>query len=235
MNIIQFAVNHPLGFFCDLSILPAFVLSFPLTTPSNRAVLLFKAYVWWLTARNLLAFLTASEHINNLFLYNIDLPIQVCIMLGVFSGLTGRPVVNQISTGVALLFCVFFVVDLFTSNPAIMDWHNHRMNRYAHVVADGLMIAVVLLFFWQLAVTFTVPNLIRYPFFWVACGLLVCSAGSVFMAPFFFYDNIWNSRLNLDLLQRIESWVLIIRNVLFGVAMWQIRQAARPVPVGRDV
>ncbi len=205
MNIIQYTVNHPLGVFCDLSILLAFVFSFPLTISSNRVVLLVKAYVLWLTFRNILAFWLASEHINNLFLYNIDLPIQVVIMLRLFGSLTDRHLASQLLTGIALLFCVFFVVDLITSNPNLMDWHNHRMNRYAHVVADGLMIMLVLFFFWQLAVALAVPDLIRYPFFWVACGLLVYSAGSVFMAPFFFYDNVWNSTLDLDVLQSIEN------------------------------
>jgi hypothetical protein len=235
MNSIQFAVNHPVGFFGDISILLAFVYSFPLAIPSNRAVLLFKAYVFWLTFLHLVSFWLASEHINNLFLYNINLPIQVVIMLRLFGSLIDKPLMNRVLTGIALLFCVFFVVDLVMSNPDMMDWHNHRMNRYAHVVADGLMIMLVLFFFWQLTVALTVPNLIRYPFFWVACALLVYSAGSVFMAPFFFYDNIWNSTLNLDVLQNIENWVIIICNGLFGIAMWQIRQAARPVPISRQV
>lgn len=235
MNIIRYAVNYPLGALSDLSIVFAFVLSFPLTVTANRSVLLVKAYVLWLTFRNLLSLWMASEHINNLFLYNIDLPIQVVIMLELCSNLIGRPGVRQIMTGVSVLFCAFFVVDLFLSNPDIMDWHNHRMNRYAHVVANGLMIMLVLFFFWQLTVALAVPNLIRYPFFWVACGLLVYSAGSVFLAPFFFYDNVWNSTLKLDVLQDIESGVIISRSLLFGIAMWQIRQAARTSPASRQL
>ena len=235
MNIIQFAVNHPLGFFTDLSILFAFTFSFPFIAPQGRAVLLFKGYVLWLTFRNVLAFWLAGELTNNLFLYNIDLPIRVCLMLGLFGGLVDKPRTQQIVTGIALLFCAFFLVDLFTSNPDIMDWHNHRMNRYAHVVANGLMIMLVLYFFWQLTVALAVPDLIRYPFFWVACGLLVYSAGSVFMAPFFFYDNVWHSTLNLDVLQNIENGVVISCNLFFGVGMWQIRQTARSVAVSTQL
>lgn len=235
MNIIQYTANHPLGFFCDFSILFAFAFSFPFTGVSSRATFLFKVYVWWLTFRNLLALWLASEQTNNLLLYNIDLPIQVCVMLGLFGSLVDKPQTQQIITGVALLFCAFFLIDLFISNPDFMDWHNHRMNRYAHVVADGLMIVLVLFFFWRLTVALAVPDLIRYPFFWVACGLLVYSAGSVFMAPFFFYDNVWNSTLDLDVLQNIENWVIIICNLFFGVAMWQIRQTARSVAVSTQL
>ncbi len=230
MNIIQFAANYPLGFFSDTSILFAFVVGFPLSTISSRAVLFFKGYVWWLTIRNLIGLWTSSERMNNLFLYNLDLPIQVVIMLFVFGSLVNRPLVWQVSIAVMVLFCLFFLVDLFISNPNIADWHNHRMNRYAHVVANGLMIILVLFFFWQLTITPTVPNLLRYPFFWVACGLLIYSAGSIFLAPFYYYDNVWQGPFNLNVLQYIENGVVIICNLLFGIAMWQTRQTERISP-----
>jgi hypothetical protein len=237
MKLIQFAMNHPVGVLADFSILFAFIFSFPLAIPANRAVFLFKVYVCWLFFRGIASFWMASEHTNNLFLYNIDLPIQVVCMFFIFGSLIDKLITWQILTSIGVLFCAFFVIDLFTSNPNFSDWHHHRMNRYSHVVADGLMIILVLSFFWQLAVSLAVPNLVRYPFFWTACGMLVYGAGSVFLAPFYYYDNVWHSKLNLDVLQTIENGVVITRSLLFGIAMWQIKRTTHisPRPLSRQV
>ncbi|MCY7356330.1 MAG: hypothetical protein LH609_02475 [Rudanella sp.] len=168
---------------------------------------------------------TASEMMNNLVLFNVDLLVRFTLLLAMFYHTFQY--LQEKRTVIVLLagFWVLFGVDFFLSNPTLTDWHNHRINRYSFVVESVLMLGFVLRFFLYLVRELPVANLTQYPLFWVCCGLLIAHAGTVFLTPFMYYFNVWNNPYDFKTMVKIEHWVEIIRNMAFAIAMGYARRS----------
>lgn len=185
----------------------------------------FTVFVGWTLFKGVVSIWTASERINNLLLFNVDLLVRFTLLLAMFYHTFRYP--HEKRTVLILLvgFWLLFGVDFFLSNPNLSDWHNHRINKYSFSVESVLILALVLRFFLYLVRELPVANLTEYPIFWICCGLLIAHAGTVFLTPFMHYFNVWNNPYNFKTMVKIEHWVEIIRNGAFVIAMAYARRS----------
>jgi hypothetical protein len=215
---LNFFMKYPLAAAADLSIiLPCgFSLGY---WQRSTAMRYFTVYVWWTLVKGVISIWTASEQMNNLVLFNIDLLVRFTLLLAMFYHTFQYPHERQTVVIVLVFFWIVFGIDFFLSNPTLRDWHNHRLNRYSFVVESVLMLGLVLRFFLYLVRELPVANLTAYPMFWICCGLLIAHAGTVFLTPFMHYFNVWNNPYDFKTMVKIEHWVEIIRNGAFAMAM----------------
>ena len=223
-SVFDYFGKYPLATIADLSILlPIGCCLGYWHRPT--AMRYFTAYLGWTLFRNVVNVWTASEKMNNLLLFNIDLLVRFTLLMAMFYHTFQYP--NEKRTVIILLigFWVLFSIDFFLSNPNLGDLHNHRINRYSFVVESVLMLGLVLRFFLYLVRELPVVNLTRFPMFWICCGLLIVHAGTVFLTPFMHYFNVWNNPYNFSTMVKIEHWVEIIKNVAFAIAMAYARRS----------
>jgi hypothetical protein len=223
-TVLDYAGKYPLAVVADLSILLPFGFSLGLKR-SSVAIRYFTAYVWWTVLRNAINLYTASQVMNNLVVFNLDLIVRFTLLLLMFYHTFQYPHEKRLVIILLVGFGLLFGVDFLLSNPDLSDWHNHRLNRYSFVVEGVLMLGLVLRFFLYLVRELPVPNLISYPIFWICCGLLIVYAGTVFLTPFLHYFNVWNNPYDFKILVKIEHGVEIIRNIAFAIAMFYVRRS----------
>lgn len=223
-SVVKYAIKYPLATIADVSILLpiAFTLSQRLNSTALR---FFCGFLYWTLFRNIVNIWTASEKMNNLPLFNLDLIVRFTLLAAMFYHTFPYPHEKRIVLILIISFAILFGVDFFLSNPNLNDWHNHRINRYSFVVEGVLMLGLVLRFFLYLIRELPVVSITQYPMFWISCGLLIAHAGTIFLTPFLYYFNVWNNPYNFRTMVRIEHWVEIIRNVAFAIAMFHARRS----------
>jgi hypothetical protein len=185
----------------------------------------FTVFVWWTLFKGIVSIWTASERMNNLLLFNVDLLVRFTLLLAMFYHTFQYPHEKRVVLIVLVGFWLLFGVDFFLSNPNLGDWHNHRINKYSFSVESVLILAFVLRFFLYLVRELPVASLTEYPMFWICCGLLIAHAGTVFLTPFLHYFNVWHNPYNFKTMVKIEHWVEIIRNGAFAIAMAYVRRS----------
>lgn len=224
VSVLEFFVKYPLSVLADLSIILPFGFSLGYWHRST-AIRYFTILVWWTLFRSVVSILTASQRMNNLLLFNVDLLVRFTLLLIVFYYTFQYPREKRTALLLLVGFWILYGVDFFLSNPNLSDLHNHRLNRYSFVIESVIMLGLVLRFFLFLVRELPVANLTEYPLFWICCGLLIAHAGTVFLTPFMYYYNVWNNPYDFRTMVKIEHWVEIIKNCAFAIAMAYARRS----------
>lgn len=165
----------------------------------------------------------ASHRTNNLLLVNLFVPCRYLLFGGMFYYKFRSPRIRKIILYTLIGFVLFTLLDVYTSNPQLSDFHNHRVGKYSQVVESVLIIVWVLLYFYEMTKTLKVNNIITYPFFWVCAGLLIFYSGNIFYFPFWYYMYVWKDDLKLGFVEEVPNVVEIISLLLFSIGIWQTR------------
>lgn len=165
----------------------------------------------------------AAYRSNNILLLNLFVPCRYLLFSGMFYYKFHSPKLKKIILYSLVGFVPFTILDIYISNPQLSDLHSHRVGRYSQVVESSLIIVWALLYFYEMAKTLPVKNIISYPFFWVCAGLLLFYSGNIFYFPFWYYMYVWEDDLKLGFVEEVPYGVEILSLLLFSIGIWQTR------------
>lgn len=162
----------------------------------------------------------ASVRLNNLMFYNLSIPLFYALLSGMFYfKFTARRQKNLLIASI-VGFCLFSGWDIVNSNLSLRDMNEHRIVVYAKTVEGILMIALILLYFYEIIKSLQIPNLLTFPFFWVCSGLLLYYSSLIFVAPVLHYAYTWKNPQALGMAEYIPSIFEIICALLFSVGIY---------------
>jgi len=168
---------------------------------------------------------SAARHTNNIWLFNIGIPINYILLGGMFYSKFDSPAIRKALISSMIGFLLFTIWDVLNSNPDINDLHNHRAVLFAKTVEGVLIITLILLFFYEIIKSLQIPNLLTFPFFWVCAGLLLYYSSFIFVAPVLHYTATWNNLVDLGVTETIPTIFEILCAVLFSVGIYQFSAA----------
>lgn len=80
-----------------------------------------------------------------------------------------------------------------------------------------LMLLLCILFFGRLLLKLDVPNLLAYPYFWFATGLMIYFSGTLFL---FLYASKYLAMGDITY-WLIHSLLNILLNIIFAITIWK--------------
>lgn len=168
---------------------------------------------------DLLMFRSASLRENNLTLYNSAIPVFYVLLSGMFYYKINSGRYKKLIIASMIGFSAFTFWDILNSNPRITDFHNHRAVLYAKTIEGVLIIAIILLYFYEVIKSLQIPSLLSFPFFWICSGLLLYYSSFIFIAPVLHYVAIWNNPVDLGITQTIPTIFEIICALFFSIGI----------------
>ncbi|WP_229208924.1 hypothetical protein [Dyadobacter luticola] len=183
----------------------------------------FKLLLFYLFAKlviDLIMLHSASLHRNNLIFYNLSIPLFYALLSGMFYYKINSQSYKRLLTFTMVGFAAFTIWDIFHSNSELNDMHNHRAVLYSMTVQGVLIIAIILLYFYEIIKSLQIPNLLTFPFFWVCSGLLLYFSSLIFIAPVLHYTATWNNSIDLGIIRTIPFIFEILCAVLFSVGIY---------------
>lgn len=79
------------------------------------------------------------------------------------------------------------------------------------------LVLYVARFCWQIMQELVIINPFRYPMFWAAAGLLFYAASKTFVAPVFYYIDVWNGPTGFEIHVLLPSIVECIYLMMVGI------------------
>jgi hypothetical protein len=168
---------------------------------------------------DLLMFRSACLQENNLILYNLSIPVFYIMLSGMFYYKLNSEKYKTVLIACMVGFSAFTLWDVMNSNPEISDFHNHRAVLFAKTVEGVLIIAIILLYFYEIIKSLQIPNLLSFPFFWICSGLLLYYSSFIFIAPVLHYVATWNNPIDLGITQIIPTIFEIICALFFSIGI----------------
>lgn len=95
----------------------------------------------------------------------------------------------------------------------------NRIDTFAHSITNISMIAIVLMFFYQLLNNLAIENLFKYPHFWIAIAVLIYFSGIFFMDIFAEYIA-FNKDINIAKYWDIKEYLTFIHRVFLALGFW---------------
>jgi hypothetical protein len=157
---------------------------------------------------------------NSIVYYNISIPIFYGLLAGMFYYKFSSRVYKKGAIYSIAGFMVFAIWDISNSNLEISDLQNHRAVLFAKTVEGVLIIILILLYFSEIINSLVIPDLLRFPFFWVCSGLLLYYSSFIFIAPILHYTAIWKNMQDLGIARTIPYIFEIICALLFSVGVY---------------
>lgn len=162
----------------------------------------------------------ACNTINNLMLYNINIPLRYLLLSGMFYYYFESERPKKWILVSAVLFIAIVIWDILQANPVLTDVRNHSLVYYSDTLESLLMILWVLLYFYEMLNSLKAANLLTFPFFWISSGLLLFYSSLVFIAPVLHYANQWENRLQLGFLEKMPYLFETISMIFVGIGVW---------------
>lgn len=157
-----------------------------------------------------------SLGIRNLWVYDVFMFIQFTILLYIFSSQFQR---KNVFIVVYAAIAIFYLIALFFLSESTKSLVNSN-------AVDGLVLVIVsIVFFYKLLSELKIVSIHRLPILWIAFATLFYYSGNLFVF-------LAASYLEQDPDALKEFWLLhnvlnIIKNILFGVALWQSYRTMR--------
>ncbi|WP_229214018.1 hypothetical protein [Dyadobacter flavalbus] len=164
-------------------------------------------------------------HQNNLLYFNIAIPFYYSFLSGMFYFKFSSITFKRFLIASMIGFLIFTVWDILKSNSQLHDLHNHRAVLFAKTVEGVLIIALVLLFFYDIIKSLQIPNLLTFPFFWVCSGLLLYYSSFIFIAPVFHYTATWKNSFDLGIANTIPTLFEILCALFFSIGIYHFSTA----------
>jgi hypothetical protein len=151
----------------------------------------------------------ASHRQNNLLYYNLSVYVGFGILCGMFYEAFHKDLDRKM---VMYLAVVFFIV----TGADFMSVGAERSLRVGGTLECLFIILFVSRFCWQLISELVIINPFRYPLFWTSSGLLFYAASKTFVAPIFYYIDVWNGPTGFDIHVMLPSIVECIYLMMVG-------------------
>lgn len=152
------------------------------------------------------------NHLPTAILFHIYTVLEFFVLALLYKHLFHKERIKKNINIIILLFFVFKILDItfFTS-----IWESDTL---AMTLESVLMIIFGILYFDQVLKEMVIPNLEKYPVFWINSGILIYFSGSLFL--FLFSDFIFSTQTSYWSFWSIHSTLTITKNALFSIGLW---------------
>lgn len=223
---LTYCIKNPVGCIAVfITLLPLVLIIYKKAyiDPSFKLLLL---YLIFKLIIDVIMFHTAAMHQNNLLYFNIAIPFYYSFLSGMFYFKFSSIAFKRILVASMIGFLMFTTWDILKSNLQLQDLHNHRAVLFAKTVEGVLIIALVLLFFYEIIKSLQIPNLLTFPFFWVCSGLLLYYSSLIFIAPVFHYTATWNNSVDMGITNTIPTVFEILCALFFSIGIYHFSRAS---------
>ena len=156
----------------------------------------------------------ALNHLQNHFLFNILSYIDI-VLWGVFYYLVFEKTVTK--RIVVFLVTVTLLLTLWSHFGTGRDFN--RMDSFALSIGSISLIAMSLLFFYQLLNNLEVRNIFIYPFFWINVAVIIYFSGSFF--SFIFAEYIaFSQDKSITQYMGITAILLFFHRIFLAIGLW---------------
>ncbi len=176
-------------------------------------------YLLWKFVSDQLMVCYAAAGQNNLYLYNLTVPMRYALLSGMVYHFYESTVFKRFLTTISPAFICFFLWDVYASNKEIGSLNQHLVTRYALMVECILMILWILLYFYEVLQSLRIKNLLRAPSFLISAAWLLFYASLVLVAPLMYYIYRWDGRLDLGSLLLIPDYTEMLSIMITALAV----------------
>lgn len=209
-------LSHFLYVFCEISAYSVgipIILSFFYFNRSNRTIRILFYFLYLSAILDLITIILANYKQNNALIAHLDTLSQV-IFLGLFYYYSLKIKFIRKS-----LILITICLALFTIINGIFIQGLDHFNSYSRTAVNIFLIFPPLLYFYELFVMDKIVKIEMESMFWISIGTLIYYTGTLFV--FILYMN---SNFGLSKEINIQIWVVnsflnILQNILFGVAI----------------
>ena len=161
---------------------------------------------------NLLFF--RRNHLPTAILFHIYTVLEFCVLALLYKQLFHKERIKKSINIIILLFFVFKILDItfFTSIQ--------ESDTLAMTLESVVMITFGILYFDQVLREMVIPNLEKYPVFWINSGILIYFSGSLFLFLFSDFIFSFSNQISYWIFWSIHSLLTITKYTLFSIGLW---------------
>ncbi|MCG8576579.1 MAG: hypothetical protein MI810_17000 [Flavobacteriales bacterium] len=148
---------------------------------------------------------------NNLWIFHIHSYLEVLCFAGIFYLIFEKSPLRHVCLVVIALFFAFGI------SYVLYHQSFYQFNSMERGVEGILMLLLCILFFGRLLLKLDVPNLLAYPYFWFATGLMIYFSGTLFL---FLYASKYLAMGDITY-WLIHSLLNILLNIIFAITIWK--------------
>jgi hypothetical protein len=227
---LLFLYNQPLACLAVFITFLPIVLFLIKKAYSEKALRLLFIYLIIKLLIDISMFHLASNTVNNLMLYNINIPLRYLLLSGMFYYYFESKRAKKWILTSSTLFLIIVCWDILQANPSLTDMRNHSLVYYSDTLESLLMILWILLYFYEMLYSLKAANLLTFTFFWVSSGLLLFYSSLVFITPVLHYANQWENRLQLGFLEKMPYLFETISMICISIGIWFFKHPAHDQP-----
>lgn len=217
---LLFLYNQPLACIATFITIVPIVLFLIRKAYFDKALRLLFIYLIIKLVIDVSMFHLACNTINNLMLYNINIPLRYLLLSGMFYHYFES---ERLKKWILISIAVFLLIvawDILQANPKLTDMRNHSLVYYSDTLESVLMILWILFYFYEMLNSLKAANLLTFTFFWISSGLLLFFSSLVFIAPVLHYANQWENRLQLGFLEKMPYLFETISMLCISTGVW---------------
>ena len=169
---------------------------------------------------DLLMFHFASQRQSSVIFYNLSIPAYYCLLSGMYYVMFDTSRYKIFVLWSIPIFTIFSVWDIVHVNKDLTNLHDYRIPLYAGTIQSLLMILWILLYLYETIKLLKIPNLFKFPFFWVCSGFLLYFSSQVFIASVLHYTEQWINPLDLGFVYNVPYIFEIVCAILISIAIW---------------
>jgi hypothetical protein len=162
----------------------------------------------------LIAWYYVLNHRQNHFIHNIISYVDIIFwgyyFYSIIDSSLGRKVVITLS--------MLTIGTIIWSNLGINRDFN-RVDSFAISISNLTLIAMSLLFFYQLLSSLVVKDLLRYPHFWISAGVLLYFSGVFFVHIFAEYIT-FNKDKTITHFWILKNYLLFFHRIFLAIGLW---------------
>jgi hypothetical protein len=168
------------------------------------------AYLLFQLAIGLIMLWLGSHRQNNLLYYNLS----VFIGFGLVARLFYEAFHKRIDQAMILYTVgIFYVV----VGADFIDVGSERSLKVGGTLECLFIILYVSRFCWQIMSELVIHNPLRYPLFWTSAGMLFYAASKTFVAPLFYYIDVWGGPSGFEMHILLPSIAECIYLLMVGI------------------
>jgi hypothetical protein len=154
------------------------------------------------------------NHWHNHFLQNTMSYLDI-----IFLGLYFYLILEKRTIKIIVLILVIVTLTLTLWSHIVTGRDYNRLDSFALSVGGLSLIAMSLLFFYQLLNNLDVKNIFEYSHFWITCGILIFFSGAFF--TFIFSEYIaFSLDKNITQYFQISAFLLFIQRIFLAIGLW---------------
>lgn len=156
----------------------------------------------------------ALNHLQNHFLFNILSYIDIIFWGFFYYSILDKTVTKRVTI---FLVTVTLILTLWSHFGTGRDFN--RMDSFALSVGSISLIAMSLLFFYQLLNSLEIRNIFIYPFFWINVAVLIYFSGSFFSFIFAEYIAFSHDK-SITQYMGISAILLFFHRIFLAIGLW---------------